>query len=57
VLILKFLQLLGIEEKTANEDAEGIEHHVHKDTLNRIEHFVEFVNDRPYWFKTFQTTY
>ena len=55
-LILKFLQLLGIEEKTANQDAEGIEHHVHEDTLNRIEHFVDFVNDHPYWFKTFQTT-
>ena len=53
VLISKFLRLLGIEEKTANEDAEGIEHHVHKETLNRIEEFVEFANDHPNWFKTF----
>lgn len=53
-MILKFLQILGTGERTANEDAEGIEHHVHKETLNRIEHFVDFVNDHPSWFKTFQ---
>ena len=54
VLITKFLLILGIEEKTANADAEGIEHHVHKETLNRIERFVNFVNDHPSWFKTFE---
>lgn len=52
--IIKFLQILGIEEKTARLDAEGIEHHVHKVTLNRIEHFVNFVNKHPSWFKTFR---
>jgi len=56
VLISKFLRLLGIEEKTANEDAEGIEHHVHKETLNRIERFVDFANDHPNWFKTFSNS-
>ena len=56
VLISKFLRLLGIEEKTANEDAEGIEHHVHKETLNRIERFVEFANDHPNWFETFENS-
>jgi Mn-dependent DtxR family transcriptional regulator len=55
VLILKFLQLFRIEEEAARKDAEGIEHHVHKDTLNRIANFVEFVNDHPTWFKNFQT--
>ena len=55
VLISKFLLLLGIEETIANEDAEGIEHHVHKDTLNRIKRFVDFANEHPSWFKTFQT--
>ena len=56
VLISKFLRLLGIEEKTANEDAEGIEHHVHRETLNRIERFVEFANDHPHWFETFENS-
>jgi Mn-dependent DtxR family transcriptional regulator len=52
--IVTFLQILGIEEKTAKLDAEGIEHHVHKVTLNRIEHFVNFVSKHPSWFKTFR---
>jgi Mn-dependent DtxR family transcriptional regulator len=52
-LISKFLRLLGIEEKTANEEADGLEHHVHKETLNGIERFVDFANDHPSWFKTF----
>jgi Mn-dependent DtxR family transcriptional regulator len=53
--ITKFLQILGVTEKIAKSDAEGIEHHVHKETLNRIERFVDFVGDHPSWFKTFQT--
>lgn len=52
--IVKFLQILGIEEKTAKLDAEGIEHHVHKITLNHIEQFVKYVNEHPSWFKTFK---
>jgi Mn-dependent DtxR family transcriptional regulator len=56
-LILQFLRLLGTKEKTAKEDAEGIEHHVHKETLSRIEHFIEFVNHNPFWFTTFKMTY
>jgi len=56
VLISKFLCLLGIEEKSANEDAEGLEHHVHKATVNRIERFVDFANDHPSWFKTFSNS-
>jgi len=51
--ITKFLQLLGIEQKTANQDAEGIEHHVHKETLNRIEHFLNFASTHSNWFETF----
>jgi DtxR family Mn-dependent transcriptional regulator len=52
--IVRFLQILGIEEKTARLDAEGIEHHVHKVTLNRIEHFVKFARKHPSWLKTFE---
>jgi len=56
VLIVKFLKTLGVEEKIAREDAEGIEHHVHRDTLKRFEHFVEFVNNHPSWFRTFENS-
>jgi Mn-dependent DtxR family transcriptional regulator len=47
--ILKFLRILGVEEKTAKSDAEGIEHHVHKDTVNRMERFVDYVEQHPSW--------
>jgi Mn-dependent DtxR family transcriptional regulator len=55
--ILKFLRIFGIEEKTAQEDAEGIEHHLHKATIERIGHFVDFVDEHPSWFRTFVETW
>jgi DtxR family manganese transport transcriptional regulator len=51
--IIRFLRILGIEEKIARMDAEGIEHHVHKATINRITRFVDFVAQHPSWFQTF----
>jgi Mn-dependent DtxR family transcriptional regulator len=47
--ILKFLRILGVEEKIAKSDAEGIEHHVHKDTVNRMERFVDYAEHHPSW--------
>ena len=55
--ILKFLRIFGIEEKTAREDAEGIEHHLHKATIERIARFVDFVDEHPSWFRTFVETW
>jgi len=52
--ITKFLQILGVADKIARSDAEGIEHHVHRDTLRRIQHFVDFVSKHPSWFKAFE---
>ena len=37
--VLKFLLNLGIDNKTASEDAEGIEHHVSEKTLKKMEKF------------------
>lgn len=47
--ILKFLRILGVEEKIAKSDAEGIEHHVHKDTVKRMERFVDYAEQHPSW--------
>jgi Mn-dependent DtxR family transcriptional regulator len=49
--ILEFLRLLGIEEAVASSDAEGIEHHVHKSTIDRIAHLVDYANRHPDWFQ------
>jgi Mn-dependent DtxR family transcriptional regulator len=54
--ILKFLRALGIEEKVAREDAEGIEHHVNKTTIERIGRFMEFIEQHPSWFHAFLET-
>ena len=54
ITIIKFLQILGVGEKTTKLDAEGIEHHVHKDTVKRMERFVDFVGKHPSWFKVFE---
>jgi Mn-dependent DtxR family transcriptional regulator len=55
--ILKFLRILGIEEKIAKSDAEGIEHHVHKNTINRIERFVDYATLHPSWYNAFEKTW
>ena len=37
IVVLTFLKKLGIDPKTAEADAEGIEHHVSEATLNALE--------------------
>jgi Mn-dependent DtxR family transcriptional regulator len=54
--LIKFLRIMGVEEKIARLDAEGIEHHVHRNTINRIERFVNFVDKHPSWLKIFEDT-
>jgi Mn-dependent DtxR family transcriptional regulator len=56
LMITKFLRILGVDEDTANSDAEGIEHHVHKSTIELITRFVDFVGKNPGWFRTFEGT-
>ncbi len=55
--IFKFLCTLGIEEKIANSDAEGIEHHVHKATVDRFARFAEYAVQHPTWFRAFEETF
>jgi Mn-dependent DtxR family transcriptional regulator len=33
--------MIGVDEGTANKDAEGIEHHLHPETLKKLEGFVK----------------
>lgn len=41
VLVLEFLRALGVSEETAEADAEGIEHHVSKETLEAMRRFTK----------------
>lgn len=54
--ILKFLRILGVEEKIAKSDAEGIEHHVHKATVDRFARFADYAVQHPTWFRAFEET-
>ena len=39
IIVLTFLKKLGVDPKTAEADAEGIEHHVSDKTLKKMEQF------------------
>lgn len=42
-----FLQLLGVSEEIAEEDACKIEHHIHSETMSRLSKFIEFIQRHP----------
>src|ERR687887_215778 len=44
-LLTEFLKMIGVDENIANVDAEGIEHHLHPETLKKLEEFINFVKN------------
>jgi len=40
-LLVEFLKMIGVSDNIANRDAEGIEHHLHPETLKKLEEFVK----------------
>jgi len=40
-IVVNFLKAIGVSEKTAEMDAEGVEHHVSKETLKAFELFIK----------------
>lgn len=40
-LLAEFLKIIGVDEDTANKDAEGIEHHLQPKTLVKLENFIK----------------
>jgi Mn-dependent DtxR family transcriptional regulator len=45
-LLTEFLIVIGVNEDIANMDAEGIEHHVHPETLKKLEEFVKHIKKK-----------
>ncbi|HYZ50056.1 MAG TPA: transcriptional regulator MntR, partial [Nitrososphaeraceae archaeon] len=39
-LLVEFLRMIGVDENVANIDAEGIEHHLHPETLKKLQIFI-----------------
>jgi Mn-dependent DtxR family transcriptional regulator len=45
-VLADFLKMIGVDEDTANRDAEGIEHHLHPETLKKLEEFIRLVRSQ-----------
>jgi DtxR family manganese transport transcriptional regulator len=42
-LLVEFLRMIGVDENVANIDAEGIEHHLHPETLKKLQVFINVI--------------
>lgn len=46
-IISELLMMLGVEDKVAYQDTEGIEHHVQPVTISKIEGLVDYLRKNP----------
>ena len=46
-ILLDFFEILGIGKDIANQDAEGIEHHLNPRTIKKLRKFVTFLKSNP----------
>ena len=46
-ILLEFFEILGIGKEIANQDAEGIEHHLNPKTIRQLGKFVTFLKSNP----------
>lgn len=45
-ILAEFLVMMGVDPETANRDAEGIEHHLHPETLKKLEEFIKLAKNQ-----------
>ena len=53
-ILLEFFEILGIEYDTANQDTEGIEHHLNPKTIRQLRKFITFLKSNPKVLDNFQ---
>ena len=46
-LLAEFFRIIGVDEESANNDAEGIEHHLHPETIRKLEEFINILKNNP----------
>lgn len=46
-IVAELLSMLGVEDKVAYQDTEGIEHHIQPVTIRKIEGLVDFLRKNP----------
>ena len=53
-ILLEFFEILGIGHETANQDVEGIEHHLNPKTIRQLRKFITFLKSNPKVLDNFQ---
>ncbi len=53
-ILLEFFKMLGIENAIANEDAEGIEHHLNPKTIKQLRKFITYLKANPKVISSFE---
>jgi len=46
-ILLEFFEILGISDETANQDIEGMEHHLNAKTIKQLRKFITFLKSNP----------
>lgn len=46
-ILLEFFEILGIRDNTANQDIEGMEHHLNAKTIKQLRKFITFLKSNP----------
>jgi Mn-dependent DtxR family transcriptional regulator len=46
-ILLEFFEILGVGFDTANQDTEGIEHHLNPKTIKQLRKFITFLKSNP----------
>ncbi len=46
-ILLEFFEILGVGYDTANQDTEGIEHHLNPKTIKQLRKFITFLKSNP----------
>jgi Mn-dependent DtxR family transcriptional regulator len=45
-ILAEFFRMIGVDDEIANNDAEGMEDHLHHETLKKLEEFMTSMNDK-----------
>ena len=53
-ILLEFFEILGIEHETANQDAEGIEHHLNPKTIKQLRKFISYLKSNQKFLEGFK---
>jgi len=52
-ILLEFFEILGVGHEIANQDAEGIEHHLNPKTIKQLRKFITYLKSNPKILKGF----